>query len=169
MFGRLFGGVDPRHAAAAGTVHMRALIAIVLLGAPAMAIAQPGPRCRIDAEGLEFGQYRTLDSFPNLARNRIIVDCGDDTLPARVTISAGNSGDPQRRAMRGGSEELIYNLYVDPARRIVAGDGSAGTAPLIPRLRLPNRNVYLVFGEIFARQPVSGGEYSDRIRVDLEF
>ena len=150
---------------------MRTLTAIALLCTPIMAVAQrAGSSCRIDASDLHFSDYSTLDPFPNLGRSRIDVECRDaDDFPVSVTISDGNSGNPQERYMRSGTQQLRYNMYVDPGRRIVAGDGSGGTSPLIARLPLPDRNIFLLFGQIFARQAVEGGNYDDRIRVDLEF
>ena len=151
---------------------MRALTAMVLLATPAMAVAQGrlGSNCRIDAPNLDFGEYSTLDPFPSLGRSAIEVDCSRDSdLPTSVTISAGDSGNPLDRAMRHGNDELRYNLYNDVGRRIVAGDGTGGTAALVPRLPTPDRNIYLLFGTIFPLQSVPGGDYSDRIRVDIEF
>jgi len=149
-------------------------MALVLLGAPAMAAAQPRPAvgsgCRIEAPNHEFDEYSTLDPFPTLGRSAIAVDCrGDSSLPTSVTISAGDSGNPQERVMRSGNNDLRYNLYVDVGRRIVAGDGTGGSSPLIPRLPFQDHNIYLLFGTIFSLQSVPGGDYSDRIRVDVEF
>jgi spore coat protein U-like protein len=137
-----------------------------------MAVAQSGPgsSCRIIATGVNFGDYSALDSFPNLSIGRVIVDCrGAPDFPTRVTVNTGGSGTPFRRVMRLGNQELEYNLFVDPGRRRVAGDGSGGTLPLLPRLRTPDRNIFLIFGAIRPRQPVMAGDYTDRIRVDLEF
>ena len=151
---------------------MRALTAMVLLGTPAMALAQGGlgTGCRITARNVDFGEYSTLDPFPSLGRSAIEVDCRrDNDIPTSVTISAGDSGNPLDRVMRSGNVDLRYNLYVEPGRRIVAGDGTGGTSPLIPRLPTQDRNIYLLFGTIFSLQQVPGGDYSDRIRVDIEF
>ena len=119
---------------------------------------------------MDFRQYSVIDPFPRLGRSRVVVDCrNDNDIPTRVTVDAGSSGNPLERVMQSGNVDLYYNLYVDPGRQIVAGDGTRGTSPLIPRLPSEDHNIYLLFGVIFQRQAVPGGEYTDRIRVDLEF
>ena len=152
---------------------MRALTVLIALAAPGSALAQqptPTLRCNVDASDVDFGQYSTIDSFATFANGRVIVDCSrSDDTPVRVTISAGNSGNPLDRAMTGGGQEILYNLYVDPGRHTVAGDGTQGTSPLIPRLSREGRTIYLLFGTIPAEQAVEAGRYSDRLRVDVEF
>ena len=144
----------------------------MLLAAPLGVAAQPAPNqgCRINVTALDFGDYSALDPFPDFALGRVIVDCrGSGDFPDRVTVSSGRGGNPHRRAMVHGNAVLFYNIYSDPARRRVAGDGSAGTTPLVPRLRTAGRNIFVLFGAIAPQQPVPAGNYDDRLRVELEF
>lgn len=152
---------------------MRALILPALLACLASAAAQPpaGSACLIRTPGLDFRPYRALDPFPNIAIGRIGVDCRGSTAGVlRVTISSGRSGNPIDRRLSQGSHLLRYNLYADPARRLVAGDGSAGTVALVPLLRrLGGRNIFRIFGVIPPRQAVPAGDYADYLRVVVEF
>ena len=136
----------------------------------ASAQAAPGSTCRITVTQLNFGEYSALDEFPSLSLGRVEVDCrGSNDFPSRVTLSSGRSGNPYRRYMAHGTGILEYNVYADPARRLVTGDGSGGTTPLVPRLRSLGRNIFVLFGEIPPRQAVRAGEYHDELKVELEF
>jgi spore coat protein U-like protein len=151
---------------------MRALIFLVALTTSGLALAQGGglSRCNIDVTDIDFGQYSTLEPFDTLANGRVIVDCaGTGETPTRATVSAGNSGNQLNRSMSSGRQEILYNLYVDSARRIVAGDGTQGSSPLVPRLSRAERTLYFLFGAIPGEQPVEAGRYSDRLRIEVEF
>ena len=144
----------------------------MLLAAPAGLTAQPAPvqGCRMLVTALDFGEYSALSPFPNYGIGRVIVDCrGSNAFPTRVTVSSGRGGNPHRRAMSHGNEVLFYNIYADPAHRRVAGDGTAGTVPLVPRLRSIGRNIFILWGAIAPQHPVRAGNYDDRLRVELEF
>ena len=151
---------------------MRALIALLSLFAALPAAAQAGP-CRIRLSGLDFGTYDGLDPTPDTAIARLDVDCapapGPGALP-RVTLSTGNSGHYAQRVMTSGSAELRYNLYAEPTRRLVLGDGSEGTTPFPPpRIRATGRSTWPIFGAIAPRQRVPAGVYTDTILIQVEF
>lgn len=150
---------------------MRALTLIAAMLLPAAAAAQAPPdACRIRTTGLNFGLYRALDPFPVFARAEVDVDCGRVPVQVRVTLTPGYSGRLLDRAMIQSNYRLRYNIYADPAHRLVAGDGTAGTIPLVPLLRrLGGRNRFLLFGEIPPRQAIPAGDYSDQVDVVLEF
>ena len=139
---------------------------------PTGATAQTAPDlgCRIVVTALDFGQYSALSPFPDFALGRVLVDCrASGDVPSRVTVSAGRGGNPHRRVLSNGPNVLFYNIYTDAARHRVAGDGSGGTEPLVPRLRGGRRNIFVMFGAIMPMQPVPAGNYDDRLRVELEF
>ena len=171
MHGQFVSRSRRRHAAAIGAVSMRALIAMLALAVSGPALAQPDlfRRCRINVSSVALGQYSTIDSFNTYANGRVIVECEDGVFPTRVILSPGNSGNAQNRQMTRGRNQISYNLYVDPGHTVVAGDGTQGTSPLVPRLSLPRRQSYPLFGVIPAGQAVEGGEYSDTLIVELEF
>ncbi|RJF85793.1 spore coat U domain-containing protein [Sphingomonas cavernae] len=154
---------------------MRALIAFALLATPALAAAQPAPgnrSCSVRVHGLNFGVYDGLTAAPDLSLGRIELRCLPlgSSAGARVTLSTGNSGQYQDRVMTNGPHELRYNLYADPTRRRILGDGTGSTIPLPPRLtREFGPSVFRVFGIIHPRQLVPAGEYTDTIRIDVEF
>jgi spore coat protein U-like protein len=148
---------------------MRALIVMLLLAAAAQ--PPPGGSCRIRSPGIEFGPYSALDPFPTMYIGRIDVDCRGTTAGVlRVTISSGRSGNPVDRTLSAGTSQLHYNLYVDPAHRLVAGDGTTGTVALVPLLRsFGGRNTFRVYAVIPPRQAVPAGDYADYLTIEVEF
>ena len=151
---------------------MRAVILALVVAQPTLAAAQPAPpnSCQIRTTELNFGRYSGLDPFPTVTRAQILVDCGPAPVALRVTLTPGSSGRLLDRSMLQSTHRLHYNIYADPARRIVAGDGTGGTVALTPLLRrLGGRNRFIVFGVIPARQAIPAGDYSDQVQVVIEF
>ena len=88
-----------------------------------------------------------------------------------ITLDRGGAQSFQARRMVKGSEPLFYNLYLDAARTVIWGDGSAGTQAFFARNPLGNNQDITVplYGRIPARQDRSIGAYSDTIIVTLSF
>ncbi len=161
---------------------MRALIlAAIFAAVPLAANAQTFPSCRILTEAIDFGVYDTLSPAPVLSSGRIEVICltSGVTPTARVTLSTGQSGVFEDRTLTSGGAELRYNLYVDAARRQIAGDGLNGTSALIPSaagLSLRQfrnlgaaRVAFRIYAAVPPGQAVPAGDYQDVIRVMIEF
>jgi spore coat protein U-like protein len=153
---------------------MRALIALPLLLAflAGSASAQSGS-CRISVTGLTFAPYRSLNASPTTNIGRLDVFClpgtGSAAVPV-VTLSAGGSGNSIDRTMTSGTSELHYNLYADPTRRRVLGDGTEGTVGFSPpRTRAIGRATWPIFGVIPPGQRVPAGDYSDTLLIQVEF
>ncbi len=108
-----------------------------------------------------------------------------DLILPTITLSAGNSGTytPWRRMTRAAAG-LSYNLYLDAARTLVWGDGTAGTLPVVPlplqgngKYLNPNSSVnfsYTVYGRIPAasatiNNTVVPGTYTDNIIVTINY
>ena len=151
---------------------MRTLILALLSCGVAAAPASGQVFCRIDADELNFGTYSSLSPAPETANAAILVRCiGPDALGSpRVTLTTGGSGSFLDRRMRQGGAELSYNLYTDPSRRFVAGDGSASTIALpAPRTRAAGRARFVIFASIPPGQRVPAGSYSDSVLVVVAF
>ena len=72
--------------------------------------------------------------------------------------------------MLNGSEALNYNLYLDTARTIIWGDGTAGTQTYFIKNPPNNQDVAVpVYGRIPTGQSVSKGTYTSTITVTLNF
>ena len=154
---------------------LASLIGLALALAPAPAAAQqrlPPPFCIVRAGPIDFGAYEQFDPGETTAIGRILVNCqGNNSRFLKVSFSAGASGNFYDRVMYGGRNgALHYNLYIDPAHRFVAGDGSIGTSPL--RFSFTTQNDHIIFPYFAAippRQSAPAGEYTDEIRVEIEF
>lgn len=151
---------------------MRALILIAAWLTPLPAAAQifDRPRCTIQSQDLNFGPYRTLGSAPTTTTTYVDVICDPPEAVAvvRLTVSDGRSR-AQDRTMGRGRHDLHYNIYVDPAYRRVAGDGSNGTVAPVRLVRGGGRATFRLYGKIPAGQPVEAGAYDDRLRLTIEF
>jgi spore coat protein U-like protein len=148
-----------------------ALIIAVLSAAP---LAQAAV-CEPIARDLAFGSYTSSRPAPTDAVTTVSINCTAAGVAEIVTysIAIGPSleGGYQPRAMRGEGGVLEYNLYVDPARSLILGDGTQGTATLDGQLSLPGQGVkeFVVFGRIPARQSLRPGTYADMLTVAVEF
>ena len=87
-----------------------------------------------------------------------------------ISMSRGSSGTYDRR-MRGVNDEVRYNIYLDPARTIIWGDGTGGTSTHIKKNVEPSNVVQTVqvFGRMPAGQNATGGAYADMIVITIDF
>jgi spore coat protein U-like protein len=117
--------------------------------------------------GVSFGNY---DPFSNVAQEsagNVSVTCDIGTIYT-VTLSPGG-GTYASRTMTGPGIPLSYNLFTDPTRVLVWGDGTSGT------LAVPGTSTGLaatnhaVYGRIPARQNVPVGSYADTVIVTVTF
>lgn len=97
----------------------------------------------------------------------VIVSC-DEPGGFSVALSPG-IGDFVLRKMRGSEgAELRYNLFVDPARRRIWGDGiSAGTQTIKGENDGRRPSVIPIYGMVPSRQSVLTGPYSDNLLVTV--
>ncbi len=157
------------------------LVAVLLAVGLATGIALPGPAractlcsCSVSTTGVSFGTYDPTSAAPGDASGTVAVNCtGVVSLFGSVEISAsaGASGNAAQRSLRQGAEALNYNLYVDPARSVVFGNGAGGTQTITAPLNgllLFNQNAP-IYGRIPARQWARTGSYSDTIVITIVY
>lgn len=136
-------------------------------------IAAAVDSCKVRARAVAFGEYVASDPQPLDTVGTIRVQCRSNQTPGgayRVEIDGGNSGNPASRLMLSGSNRLAYNLYVDPARLRIWGDGTSGTEA-VARLvtQHPQRDFLPIYGRVPVRQNAPPGSYSDALVVTLSF
>jgi spore coat protein U-like protein len=138
--------------------------------------------CSVSTAGVAFGTYDIVSGAPTDVAGLIDLACsftpspgGGGTLVS-LFMSAGSSGNFSARTMRAATDVLLYNLFTDPARTQIWGNGTAGTAYQSVRLTVgpgvgnSTRSAqYAIYGRIPARQTVATGIYSDTIVVTIEF
>jgi len=126
--------------------------------------------CRLNTRPLDFGGYPDGSLSAVLTTATIDVVCRGLGAAGRfATVTAGpssNTGSYQNRAMRNGDSRLYYQVYIDPSRIIVWGDGTQGTQPVI--VPQPGSNsTFTVYGGLFQGQTGEVGRYSDTIRITV--
>jgi spore coat protein U-like protein len=116
----------------------------------------------VNAIGVNFGTYDSFNALDSEITGSLTITC-DSTIPFNISLSAG-LGSYSARTMVGLSNSFIYNLYLDPERITIWGDGSDGTGMLSDN---STGGTYPVYGRIPARQNVFMGSYADTIIVTL--
>jgi spore coat protein U-like protein len=114
-----------------------------------------------------FGAYNTINNL-DIAVD-FTVSCskttsGTENVNVVVSFSSG-SGTFVTRTMSNGISTLNYNLYKDPARTQVRGDGSGATATGTASFTLTNAQPSgsasgTIYGRVFGGQDVTAGNYS---------
>ncbi len=138
----------------------RALLAMLLAGGPLAGHAA----CTLNALGMNFGGYDVFRPEDTEMTATLEVSCDVDTH-YEISLSAG-LGSYTARTLTSGTDLLIYNLFVDPTRLSIWGDGSAGTGTVSGQGTSAN---YAVYGRIPARQNAPVGQYSDSVTVTVTF
>jgi spore coat protein U-like protein len=129
--------------------------------------------CSIGAiVGVAFGSYDVFSGSALDSAGSVTYRCDDvaalDTI--MVQLSRGSSITFQPRTLIRGAHQLQYNLYLDPSRSTVWGDGSSGTGQYGPTLPPNGANVLLnIYGRMPSRQNVHVGAYSDTVVVSIVF
>jgi spore coat protein U-like protein len=132
-------------------------------------IASSGARaakCTVTTSGLSFGNYDIFNTASIDITGTITVNCTNKT-PYVIALSSG-SGTYASRTMKNGTRALAYNLFLDPTRLTIWGDGSGGTGT-VSGSGTGNNVATTVYGRIPARQNVFVGSYSDVITITVTY
>jgi spore coat protein U-like protein len=152
---------------------------LVLAATLAPAAGQAASTCNFSVSPVAFGTYSPALATPDDSAGTVTITCSNRPPPGFVDISyvvrlgRGLSGSFATRQMAAGTARLGYNLFLDAARTIVWGDGTAGTAVAATGFRLSGNKTqsvsHTIYGRIPAQQAAAVGSYSDTIVVTLEF
>ena len=123
--------------------------------------------CTVSTSGLNFGNYDVFSSLNDDVTGTINVNCPSGTNYS-IWLSSGTSGTYSSRSMTNGPYTLSYNLFTDPTRLTIWGDGSAGTGTFSGAgtgsiIGTP------VYGRIPAGQNAYVGSYADSVTVTVTF
>jgi spore coat protein U-like protein len=127
--------------------------------------------CRIsNPAGIPFGDYLDGQAAPALSSMAIVLTCKGDATYVDAVVTGGpgeNSGDMLDRRMRGKKNPdvlLRYQLYIDPARTRVFGDGTRGTEGIVFPITQRTQHLY---GEMPGGQSGPEDGYSDTIVITV--
>lgn len=159
--------------------HLAALA--VLLGACA-GQAQAAADCSITAVSLNFGVYDPALTVADDSVGTITVTCrhvsgGAERVNYSVSLSNGQYGtSAATRQMGAGNGRLGYNVFTDPARTQVWGNGTGGTVIASGSATVGPGNgngtrtfVHSVYGRIPQTQDALPGNYNDTMVLTLVF
>ena len=121
-------------------------------------------QCSLTVVGVTFGNYDVFSSQDTDVAGTITVSCQSSSTYS-ISLSPG-SGSLVARRMTNGVNQLAYNLFTDPQRLTIWGDGSAGTTTVNAT---GTGASYTVFGRIPAGQNAYVGSYSDTIIVTVTY
>lgn len=134
-------------------------------------------RCTITTPNLNFGNFNPLQLANKDISSIITISCnpGSRIINYTLRLSSGGgagTGGYNPRQMALGANRLNYNLYTDPARSTIWGDGSGGTftvsAVNAECVTTPCQQT--IYGRLFAPQPTAAvGSYSSTITVTLTY
>lgn len=147
---------------------VRAALLVLLLG-PLLAIMGGGPAraagCDLQISLVDFGALDFEKGEDVMGELRVACDA---PTVFKVTASRGMGDYSMRRMRSADGAELRYNLYVDPARRRVWGDGSGGSVALAGQVDGRRPAVFAIYGFVPGGQRVRHGAYSDTVTILLE-
>lgn len=144
---------------------------------PARAHAAGSASCALSSTSLAFGQYVPSRNTPSDFTATLTLSCvasGDTPTPIAGTIALLGVSDSSGRTLTEGTHRLRYQLFLDPGRTLVWGDGTGdsdiqaigGTAGP----SAPFRQSFVIYGRILARQAEVGvGDYADQITAVLTY
>lgn len=117
---------------------------------------------------VSFGVYNVFDASPNLSGiGGLGVSCKGGGGPFVISLGTGQSHSYVSRVMQSGNQSLHYNLFTNPSRTVVWGNGSGGSGTVTVT---KNSTVTLsVYGLIPAGQDVGVGTYADCLIATINF
>jgi spore coat protein U-like protein len=122
------------------------------------------------ANPILFGAYDTQNGSPTDSAGSITYTCSGPLTRLSIQISHGQANNLNRFMVNDQGHQLHYNLYLDPARQQLWGDGASGSA-LYATASIQNdtATVIPVYGRVHPLQSVGVGMYYDNLVVTLNF
>ena len=155
----------------------RVIRAVAALAIALLTVLGPGSahaiQCKLMVTPINFGTYMPMTPTPVDVVGDLTVRCQAQPGTFSVMIGSGISGDQAARAMSaGGPGLLFYNLYRDPARTEIWGDGAPPSFMVSGVRATKGRPTFFnlpVYGRIYARQAPDTGVYNDNLVVTVLF
>lgn len=129
--------------------------------------------CLVETKAIVFPQYDVYSVKALEAEGALSYKCTSDqigvTTTFRITIEPSADGTFVHR-MKRGAEVLLYDLFIDPARTMIWGNGSKGTLAYVGACCAVGKYTTAgIYARIAPGQDVSDGRYSDTLLVTFEF
>jgi len=130
-----------------------------------------GQECTVTTTPVNFGQYVSNDPSPVNAVGNVRVACSTGTAFTVKLDPGENSGGnfhPRKLVSVLSGGVLDYNLYRDPTRTEVLGDGTSNTY-FQAGIGTGGETILNIYGRIAGNQDARGGTYRDAINVTVEW
>lgn len=136
------------------------------LAAPLLLLAMPAQAasCRVSPQDVHFGQYDPTSASPTETVGNITITCDVQTA-FEIALGPG-TGTYAARTMTSGANAMTYNLYSDPQRTIVWGDGGGGSNTVSAATV---EHDFPVYGRATARQNLPAGAYTDIVTITVTY
>lgn len=146
--------------------------ALVLMASPAKAQPRNIRTCDIATTGIAFGLFSGVQ-IDRIGVISVTCDGTGNNIPVSIALSQGGANSFTPRQMSNGFSNLSYNLYIDPARTIIWGNGVGDTQLRFGSFDLrrfsPATETFTVFGQIPRQSLPRPGHYADLIVVTVFF
>lgn len=158
------------------------MAAFALLLCAAAGKSHAAADCAITAVSLNFGAYDPATTLADDSVGTVTVTCrhvsgGAQRVSYSVSLSNGLFGTTAAtRAMSAGAARLGYNVFTDPARTQVWGNGTGGTVIASGAVTIgpgvgngTKTFMHTVYGRIPQLQDAAPGTYNDTLVLTLTF
>ncbi len=144
-----------------------AAIAVATVLDPAFGLAQT---CVVDAVTMNFGSYDPRTPVATLTTGTISFHCSA-SVPVKIKLLNDNGGGPRGTHLNFRNSALHFELFLDPARTTLWGDGLNGTEYYSAQAPSANTTTTVpVFGEIPSGQnPSLAGAYNDTLTIEIDY
>ena len=127
-------------------------------------------QCSISTTSVAFGTYNVFVPTPLDSLGAVVYRCNGGAHTIQITINQGLGGTFSPRKLFKATEWLGYNLYRDPSRTTIWGNGTSGTSFYVTSSIPNNRDVSVpVYGRVVSGQDVRAGAYADSVSVTVNF
>jgi spore coat protein U-like protein len=119
-----------------------------------------GVTCTASSVTIDFGVYDVLSEAPLDGAGSFTVTCRNERASdVTVVYIAKLAAAPARQlAPPAGADRLTYNVYVDAARTLPWGDGTAGSFPIVGVVGVPGRSSVIDRPRNFYGRIAPGGQ-----------
>ena len=123
--------------------------------------------CQVSATDINFGTYFATNPSSLTSTGSFKLNCTPN-IRARIGVNPGTgSSDFQNRVLSNGSNQLLYNLYIDAGLSTIFGNGQGGSKTIDVITTGGSQTAYY-YGEIPNGQFVPQGNYTSTLNVTLD-
>ncbi|WP_050478836.1 Csu type fimbrial protein [Herbaspirillum rhizosphaerae] len=128
--------------------------------------------CTASSVPVAFGIYDPKSALPSEITGTVTVVCQAAVsllVAFTVKLNGGSSGNISARKMITSGSQLNYQIYMDPTRTTVWGDGTGGSSfnigGYLLAVLVPVTTNFTAYGRITALQNVYAGAYTDTLTI----